>query len=232
MKADAGQIEQVIMNMVMNAADAMPNGGKLTLETANVTLDTGICQPVSRIKPGEYVMLAITDTGAGMSEEVKPRVFEPFFSTKGVGEGTGSGIVHLLRHHQTKRRPHQPSTANLGGARPSKFICRKWNCRRMFPHRRPVATRLCRAERKPSCWSRMIPPCVRWPPTLLGRLGYTVLTAANGVEALTLAQRAGTGHIDLLFTDVVMPHMSGKELADRVQSLVSRHQNSFHLRLH
>ena len=106
-KADAGQIEQVIMNIVMNAADAMPNGGKLTLETANVTLDQEYVSRFPELKAGEYVMLAITDTGTGMSEAVKARVFEPFFSTKGVGQGTGLGLVHLLRHHQTKRRPYQ-----------------------------------------------------------------------------------------------------------------------------
>ena len=106
-KVDAGQIEQVIMNMVINARDAMPNGGKLTLETANVSFDQESVGRYPELKPGDYVMLAITDTGAGMSEEVKARVFEPFFTTKGVGQGTGFGIVHLLRHHQTKRRSYQ-----------------------------------------------------------------------------------------------------------------------------
>ena len=106
-KADAGQIEQVIMNMAINARDAMPNGGKLTLETANVSFDQESVGRYPELKAGDYVMLAITDTGAGMSEEVKARVFEPFFSTKRRWPGDRSGIVHLLRHHQTKRRPHQ-----------------------------------------------------------------------------------------------------------------------------
>ncbi len=88
-KADAGQIEQVVMNMVINAHDAMPNGGKLMLETADVSFDQESAGAYPELKPGDYVMLAITDTGTGMSEKVKARAFEPFFSTKGVGQGTG-----------------------------------------------------------------------------------------------------------------------------------------------
>jgi PAS domain S-box-containing protein len=92
-KADAGQMEQVIVNMVMNAREAMPGGGKLVLETSNVTVHQESLGLVSELKPGDYVMLAITDNGAGMSDEVKKRVFEPFFTTKDVGKGTGLGLA-------------------------------------------------------------------------------------------------------------------------------------------
>ena len=105
-KVDAGQIEQVIMNIGMNAADAMPNGGKLTLETANVSFDQESVDRYPDLKPGDYVMLAITDTGVGMSEEVKARVRAILFHQRRWSR-FGFGIVHLLRHHQTKWRPHQ-----------------------------------------------------------------------------------------------------------------------------
>ena len=91
-KADAGKIEQVIMNIAINALHAMPNGGKLTLQTANVTFDEESVGRDAELKPGDYVMLAITDTGTGMSEKVKARAFEPFFTTKGIGQGTGLGL--------------------------------------------------------------------------------------------------------------------------------------------
>jgi signal transduction histidine kinase len=90
--ADAGQIELVIMNLAINARDAMPNGGKLTLETANVSINQDSAGLYPDLKPGKYVMLAITDTGAGMSDEVKARLFEPFLSTKDVGRGSGLGL--------------------------------------------------------------------------------------------------------------------------------------------
>ncbi len=106
-KADAGQIEQVIMNMAINARDAMPNGGKLTLETANVSFDQESVGRSPELKPGDYVMLAITDTGAGMSEEVKGARVRAVFYDQRRRPGNRFGFVHLLRHHQTKRRPHQ-----------------------------------------------------------------------------------------------------------------------------
>jgi PAS domain S-box-containing protein len=216
-KADSGQIEQVIMNMVINARDAMPNGGRLTLETANVSFDAESVGRYAELKPGDYVMLAITDTGTGMSEDVKTRVFEPFFSTKGVGQGTGLGLAtcygiikqsggHISVYSELARGatfkiylPRIESAANLP-------------VERLRTPDLPLGTEtILLAEDDPALREMAA--------TLLRRLGYTVLTAANGIEALNLKQQRDIGHIDLVFTDVVMPHMSGKELADRVQAL-------------
>jgi two-component system cell cycle sensor histidine kinase/response regulator CckA len=216
-KADPGQIEQVIVNIVMNAADAMPHGGKLTLETGETFLDQKYVGQFHDLKAGEYVMLAITDTGAGMSQAIKARLFEPFFTTKGVGQGTGLGLATC--HGIIKQSGGQINVYSEPGRGAT------------FKIYLPKA----RLEEKPPGPPLQSPGLPRGTETillveddpalremaaeLLGRLGYTVLTASDGLEALNVTNQHATGHIDLLFTDVVMPHMSGKELADRVRAL-------------
>ncbi len=216
-RADAGQIEQVVINVAMNAADAMPNGGKLTLETRNVPLDNNYVSRFPDLKTGDYVMLAIADTGAGMSEEIKARVFEPFFTTKGVGKGTGLGLATC--HGIIKQSDgHIAIYSELGRGTTVKIY---------LP---PVE-----GEIKPPAQYKTSGDLPRGTETillveddqslremasaLLERLGYSVLAATNGVEAMKLVHQQGCGHIDLLFTDVVMPQMSGNELADRVRAL-------------
>jgi CheY-like chemotaxis protein len=216
-KADAGQIEQVIMNMLMNAREAMPNGGKLILETANVSFDQKSVGRYLELKPGDYVMLAITDTGTGMSEEVKARVFEPFFTTRGVGHGTGLGLSTC--DGIIKQSGGQISVYS----EPARGTTFKIYLPQVEPQANPD---------RPPVNSQDLPHGTEtillveddsvlreMAATLLGRLGYKVLAAANGIEALRLKQQRDTGHVDLLFTDVVMPHMSGKELAERMQAL-------------
>jgi two-component system, cell cycle sensor histidine kinase and response regulator CckA len=213
-KADAGQIEQVIMNLAMNAHDAMPNGGGLTLETANVTVDQESVGRYPEMKPGEYVMLAVTDTGIGMSPEVKARVFEPFFSTKNVGQGTGLGLSTC--HGIIKQSGgHISVYSELSRGATFKIYLPQVDFETRIPTQRldspnlPVGTETILLVEDDPALREMA-------ATLLRRLGYNVLSAANGIEALSLKQQHGVGHIDLLFTDVVMPHMSGKELSDRV----------------
>jgi two-component system, cell cycle sensor histidine kinase and response regulator CckA len=216
-KVDAGQIEQVIMNMVINARDAMPNGGKLILETANVSFDLESVGRYPELKPGDYVMLAITDTGTGMSEAVKARVFEPFFSTKGVGQGTGLGLSTCYGIVK-QSGGHISVYSELGRGTTFKIYLPqvetsvKISIPRLDAPDLPHGTETILLVEDDPALREMA-------AALLRRLGYTVLSAANGVEALSLKHQRGTGHIDLLFTDVVMPHMSGKELADRVRAL-------------
>jgi len=216
-KADAGQIEQVIVNIAMNATEAMPNGGKLTFETANVTLDADYTSAFPELKPGEYVMLAIGDTGAGMSEQVKARVFEPFFTTKGVGKGTGLGLATC--HGIVKQSGgHIAVYSELGRGTTFKIYLPQVESETKPPAPPEASPDLPRGT-ETILFVEDDPSLRDMAATLLERLGYTVFTAANGVEAMTLIHRQGRGHIDLLFTDVVMPHMSGRELADRVHAL-------------
>jgi two-component system, cell cycle sensor histidine kinase and response regulator CckA len=215
-KADAGQIEQVIMNMAINARDAMPNGGNLTLETASVSFDEESLYRYPELRAGDYVMLAITDTGLGMSPEVKARVFEPFFSTKEVGQGTGLGLStcygiikqsggHISVYSEIARgstfKIYLPQAEEeTGVSTPSRAS-----------HELPGGTETILLVEDDPALREMA-------STLLRRLGYTVYPAADGIEALSLKQQQGIGHIDLLFTDIVMPHMSGKELSDRFRA--------------
>ena len=216
-KADAGQIEQVIINMAINARDAMPNGGKLTLETANVSFDQESVSRYPELKPGDYVMVAITDTGTGMSEEVKARVFEPFFTTKGIGQGTGLGLSTCYGIIK-QSGGHISVYSELARGTTFKIYLPQVEQQTKIPNEHldspdlPGGTEtILLVEDDPALREMAV--------TLLRRLGYTVLAAANGIEALSLKQQGDIGHIDLLFTDVVMPHMSGKELADRVRAL-------------
>jgi len=214
-KADAGQIEQVIVNLVMNAAAAMPHGGKLTLETGNVTFAPESIGPDT--KPGDYTMLAVTDTGTGMSAAVRARVFEPFYTTKGVGEGTGLGLstcYGIIKqsggHISVYSEPGRGTTFKVYLPQPA--------VQTPLPARPPVVADLPRGT-ETILLVEDDPALREVAATLLRRLGYTVLTAANGVEALSLNQQRAAGPLALLFTDVVMPHLSGRELADRMRAL-------------
>jgi two-component system, cell cycle sensor histidine kinase and response regulator CckA len=215
--ADAGQIEQVIMNMAMNARDAMPHRGKFTLETGTFTLDEKEAGRYPELKPGDYVMLAISDTGSGMSTEVKQRVFEPFFSTKGVGQGTGLGLAtcygiikqsggHITVHSE----PDQGTTFKIYLPRMRQEVGDRPVSRQSSDL--PLGTETVLLVEGDQALCNMI-------SALLGRLGYIVLAAANSVEALNLIKQQGNNPVDLLFMDEVIPQESGKELSDRVLEL-------------
>jgi PAS domain S-box-containing protein len=219
-RADPGQIEQLITNLVLNARDAMASGGKLTLETANVTLDQDYVSrfAASEITAGDYVMLAVTDTGTGMSETVKARLFEPFFTTKAVGEGAGLGLSTCYGIVK-QSDGHMSVYSELGhGTTIKTYLPRVESAARSAPPQRPDSTELPRGaetvllvEDNAALRAMAV--------GLLQRLGYTVLAAGNGLEALNLKHQHRAGPIDLLFTDVVMPDMTGMELASRLRAL-------------
>jgi PAS domain S-box-containing protein len=209
-KADPGQIEQVLLNLVVNARDAMPDGGTLTIRTNNVTLDEDYARR-HLITPGDYVMVSVSDTGAGMTDEVKQHIFEPFFTTKEQGKGTGLGLATCFGIiQQSNGHIHSDSQVNKGTQfkiyLPRVLGVEESISSREVPVSLPQGTEtILLAEDEPSLRQLMA--------RVLRTQGYTVLEAADGHEALTLAQANGA-KIQLLLTDVIMPGLSGKTLAE------------------
>jgi PAS domain S-box-containing protein len=216
-KADAGQIEQVIMNVAINAREAMRHGGKLTLETSRTTLGEEYVHRYPELKAGNYVMLAISDTGEGMTEEVKSHLFEPFFTTKRVGEGTGLGLA--MCHGIIKQSGgHINVYSELGRGTTFKIYLPLTELRTEIPAAKPSSPPLPRGT-ETILLVEDDTSLREMASLLLQRLGYAVLVAANGPEALNLTRQADAGRIDMLFTDIVMPQMDGKDLSDRVLAL-------------
>lgn len=219
-KMDPGQLEQVIVNLAMNAADAMPNGGRITFETSRVVLDEDMLISIPGLKPGGYVMLAVTDTGTGMTDDVKARLFEPFFSTKSVGRGTGLGLATAFGIIKQSEGHINVYSEMARGTSFKIYLPQvemeqsEVNPRSKLPDLPGGTETILLAEDDPSL--------LEMASALLRRLGYTVLTAVDGIEALTLKQKSNIGHIDLLLTDLVMPHMSGKELSERIRIIYPR----------
>jgi signal transduction histidine kinase len=214
-KADPGQIEQVIMNLAVNARDAMPKGGKLTVTTANTTRDKNHLKNFPDMGAGDYVMLAIADTGTGMSEEVKAHLFEPFFTTKPPGTGTGLGLATCFGIVK-QNTGHINVHSELGSGTTFKIY---------FPQVQSAIEPL-RVRNQPTgvAGGNETVLLVEDEPVVrelavatLREKGYTVVEAVNGEEGLRLA-RQHDGKIDLVLTDVVMPVMGGKEMADALRT--------------
>jgi len=215
-KADPGQIEQVITNLAVNARDAMPNGGKLLIETANVALDAETARLPEDMRPGDYVMIAVTDTGSGMTDEVKAHLFEPFFTTKPQGHGTGLGLstcygivkqsggcvnVYSEPGHGTTFKiylPFIPVPAAAGSSAQSP-VPPQAGKETILLVEDDLSVRGLNAR-------------------LLRSRGYNILEAGNGQEALRVAEQHTPGEIALLLTDVIMPEMGGKELAQHFRA--------------
>ncbi|MGQ9631470.1 MAG: PAS domain-containing protein [bacterium] len=215
-KADPGQIGQVIMNLIVNARDAMPRGGKLTIETSNVYLDEEYARGHVGTRPGHYVMISVSDTGVGMSDEVKSHIFEPFFTTKERGKGTGLGlstVYGIVKQHGGNIWVY----SELGRGTTFKVY---------FPRVEGTVELSKRGEAPIESLRGMETVLLVEDEDVVRELarrsllhyGYTVLEARRPEEALQICEQH-EGSIHLLVTDVVMPGMSGRELAERLASL-------------
>jgi len=215
--ADKGHIEQVVMNLVVNARDAMPKGGQMVIETANVELDEAYADKHLEVVPGAYVMLAVSDTGSGMDQATREKIFEPFFTTKAKGRGTGLGLStvygivrqcggNILVHSEvgkgTTVKIHLPRAQGV------------------------AATALAPAPDRPEQLNGLEtvllveddPQLRVMAKAILARRGYQVLEARGGEEALEIVENMD-GAIHLLLTDLIMPKMNGRDLVMRVAKL-------------
>jgi two-component system, cell cycle sensor histidine kinase and response regulator CckA len=213
-RADAGQIEQAIVNLVVNARDAMPEGGALTIETRNVLLGEQYAHERGGPLPGEYVMVAVSDTGVGIEPSAMEHLFEPFFSTKAPGEGTGLGLATcygIVKQHGGDIWAY--SEAGYGST--FRFYLPRAAGAPALWHNHPVAAEPPRGSERILLVEDDTAVRELAARVLRGR-GYTVLAAANGDDALRLATDAEQTPLDLLLTDVVMPVMGGRALAERI----------------
>lgn len=211
---DPSQIDQILMNLAVNARDAMPDGGSLTIETANIHVDESYCQHCLDARSGSYVQLTISDTGIGMSKETREQIFEPFFTTKAVGQGTGLGLATV----------YGIVTQNNG------FICvysepEQGSAFKIYLPRlleKPIEeSESPQLELRGSGTVLLVEDeemLLMVATSMLEEIGYTVIQASNPIDALAICQKADQ-QIDLILTDVVMPGMNGKVMVDRIRSM-------------
>ena len=214
-KADPHQIEQVLLNLVVNARDAMPRGGSIDIELSGVLLPEGHDSCGIELQPGHYVRLTVRDTGSGMTPDVNMRIFEPFFTTKQEGAGTGLGLAVVFGIVEQLGGAIAVDTELNRGTTFHVYLPQTSDAEVEAIAAPPVATAtgtgtILLVEDEPQVAELVM--------RALRNGGYTVLTASRGAEALDIL-RTSTSHIDLLLTDIIMPGMNGRELADRVRQL-------------
>jgi len=216
-EADPGQLDQVVVNLAVNARDAMPRGGKFILETGSVLFDESLIGRPQSLTPGKYVLLAVSDTGTGMEEAIISRIFEPFFTTKEASKGTGLGLAtvygivkqtggHILVYsepgHGTTFKIYLPSADHKLG------VAARADVEAVGPKRQGNTILLVEDDEIMRGLTRQ----------MLQEHGYAVIEANDGKSALEWVE-ANSGPIDLLLTDVVMRHMGGPELAERMSAV-------------
>jgi CheY-like chemotaxis protein len=214
-RADAAQLEQAIVNLGVNARDAMPSGGRLAIETANRDLSMAAAEPLG-LQPGEYVMVLVRDSGVGIEEEIKARIFDPFFTTKPQGQGTGLGLAMVYGFVRqsggaitVESEPGRGTTFTLylprGAAAPSRVAPPK----RAVPEVRGSGTILIAEDER---------PIRRLVASVLQQAGFQTIEAIDGQEALELFAK-NSQVVALVITDVVMPRMGGRQLAQHLRGL-------------
>jgi PAS domain S-box-containing protein len=214
--ADPGQIEQVLLNLTLNARDAMPDGGQLTLETQNVELDISYTRLHNELRPGSYVLLAVTDTGTGMTEEVRARIFEPFFTTKEKGKGTGLGLAMVYGiikqaggHATVYTEPGRGTTFKIylpprdAGSEPAVVAAPAGSL--------PTGTETVLVVEDDEAVRAIV-------GSVLRQHGYHLLEARDAATAMEAAA-SHQGRIDMLLVDVVLPEFSGRDVADRLTGI-------------
>ena len=214
--ADPAQLESAIINLAINARDAMPTGGKLTIETANSDLDERYARAHAEVEPGQYVLISVSDTGTGMAPEVVERAFDPFYTTKGAGKGTGLGLSQVFGYVK-QSGGHVKIYSEIGRGTTVKVY---------LPRHLGAASTTLADEAEKAALPLGTPdtivlvvedeePVRHMTVDALRELGYTVVQASDGKEALQHLQLQP--RIDVMFTDIVMPDMTGRELVDQAR---------------
>jgi PAS domain S-box-containing protein len=217
-EADPNQLESALLNLAVNARDAMPDGGKLTIETANVRLEESYSATHAEVSPGQYIAISVTDTGTGMSKETIGRVFEPFYTTKEVGKGSGLGLS-MVYGFVKQSGGHVSIYSEEGHGTTVKIYLPRLLSEELIEEDAHLTQGLERSRKQETILVVEDDDDVRaYTVECLRELGYRVLEAHDGASGLRLIERQADP-IDLLFTDVVMPNMTGRELADKARAV-------------
>jgi CheY-like chemotaxis protein len=217
-RVDAGQIEQSLMNLSVNARDAMPRGGKLTIRTENAVMDAAYCRDNPWAAEGRYALITVTDTGRGMDAATRTRIFEPFYTTKEVGQGTGLGLATvygIVKQHNGLI--HVDSVPQKGTVF-SVFLpaVESAAAEASAPKKQPV-----RGGNETILVAEDEPAVLNLIAALLRTVGYSVLTACDGIEAVRVFEAHGSG-VDLAVLDMIMPGLSGREVMQRMKEMNPR----------